>query len=109
MIKFTFKAEHSQLLGLLLILLLLLFLFLHVDSVDGLCFGLSEACGNVVFLIEVLKEQLDTRGRRVCGRSYNFSNHFNILAANDEDATRDVAKEVLDVDALDGILHHEIT
>jgi hypothetical protein len=53
---FSFKAESSQLLCLLLILLLFLLQLFHVDSVDRLGIGLGEAFWNIVLLIEVLKE-----------------------------------------------------
>lgn len=40
--------------------------------------------------------------------TYDLSDHLNILAANDEDAARDVAEQILDVDTLNCVLGHEI-
>lgn len=41
--------------------------------------------------------------------TYNLTDHLDVLASNDEDTAKDVGVDVLDVDALDGVLQHEIT
>lgn len=47
-------------------------------------------------------------GRREGVVTYNLTDHLDVLATNDEDTAVDVGEDVLDVDALDGVLHHEI-
>jgi hypothetical protein len=42
--------------------------------------------------------------------TYNLTDHLNILATNNEDATGDVTEEAFgqNVNALNSVLHHEI-
>jgi hypothetical protein len=106
---FTLEAELCELLALLLVFLLVLLQLFLLHSVDRLNVGLFQSFGNVVFLVEILVRlvrYVAIKHCRFC--THNLSNHFDILSANDEDAARDIAEELLDVDALDRVLQHEV-